>query len=90
MAEFLSGFFVTIIAPEDTRPLGPRVIFGAFFGGLVEEFEVDQLRATVSQACSDAIAAGISTTDDHDPFALGGDELAIGVVAIQETSGVGR
>jgi len=44
----------------------------------------------VSQACSDAIATGITTADNHDPFAFGGDEFAVGVVAIQEASGVGR
>ena len=90
MAKLFSGFFVSIIAAEDTRPLGPRVVFGAFFGGLVEEFEVDQLRATVPQACSDAIATGITPADDNDSFAFGGDKLAVGVVAIEETSGVGR
>jgi len=82
VAEFFSGFFVSIIAAEDTGPLGPGVVFGAFFWGLVEEFEVDQLRATVSQACSDAIATGIATADNHDPFAFGGDELSVGVMAI--------
>ena len=44
----------------------------------------------MSQACSDAIATCIPPADDNDPFALSGDEFAVGVVAIEETSGVGR
>ena len=70
VAELLGSFFMSVIGTENPWPLRPWVIGRAVIGWTIEKFEIHQLAATVPQARADAIATGITTSDDDHAFAF--------------------
>ena len=88
--ELLRSFFMSVVGTENPRPLWPWVIRSTVIRWTIEKFEVHQLAATVSQACADAIATGITTSDDNNAFTFRGDELAVGMLAVEQARCVCR
>lgn len=78
------NFGVTIIGPEDTGPLRPRVVATSRAWGLGKKLKVGNGLGTVAHGGSDTIVTSISTADNDDVLASSIDVVAVRELGVQE------
>ena len=61
---------VPVINPEDSRPLGPGVVWSAILRGPGQQLKVDQAFTAVAYRGSDAVGSGVASTYDNDILVL--------------------
>ena len=84
-----SDLSVTVVCPEDPRPLRPWVIRRTAGGRLGQEFEVRDRLGTMSHRGSDTVVSGIATANNNNMLAPRADVTSVLELGIQQGLGVG-
>ncbi|GKT57393.1 conserved hypothetical protein [Colletotrichum tofieldiae] len=88
LAHVLLDLGVAVVHAVDAGPLGPRVVAGTLRRGLGQKLEVDDRLGAVAHRGTDAVVTGVTTADDDDVLALGGDVGAVLKLGVEEGLGV--
>jgi hypothetical protein len=81
-------FGVAVVDSVDTGPLWPWVVAGALRRRLREQLEVDDVLGTVTDGSTNAVVTSVTTTDDDNVLALGGDVGIVGQLRVEQRLGV--
>jgi hypothetical protein len=79
---------VTVVGPEDTRPLRPWVVASTLSRGLGQQLEVDDGLGAVTNRGTNAVVTSVATTNDDDVLVLGGDVGVVGKLGVEEGLGI--
>jgi hypothetical protein len=75
---------VTVVDTVDARPLRPGVVAGTLRRRLREQLEVDDVLGTVTNGSTNAVVTSVTTTNDDDVLALGGDVCLVGKLGVEQ------
>jgi hypothetical protein len=83
-----SDLSVTIVGPEDPRPLRPRVIRRTAGRRLWQKLKVHDRFGSMSHRGSDTVVSGVTTSNDDNVLALRADVVSVLKLGIQQRFGV--
>ena len=75
---------VTVVDTVDARPLRPGVVAGTLRRRLRQQLEVDNVLGTVANRSTNAVVTSVTTTNDDDVLALGGDVCLVGKLRVEQ------
>jgi hypothetical protein len=81
-------FVVTIVSPEDARPLWPWVVASTLGGRLRQQLEVDNRLGTMADRGTDTVITSVTTSNDNDVLVFGGDVCLVCELGVEEGLGV--
>jgi hypothetical protein len=84
----LANLSVAVVNTVDTRPLRPRVVVGTLGGRLGQKLEVGNGLGTMTERSTNTIVTSVTTTDDNNILALGGDVGVVRKLRVKERLGV--
>jgi hypothetical protein len=84
----LANFRVAVVDTVNSRPLRPRVVVGSLIRRLRQQLKVGNRLGTVTNRGTNAVVTSITTTNDNNMFALGGNVGVIGELGVKERLGV--
>mmetsp|Transcript_10690 Transcript_10690/g.29648 ORF Transcript_10690/g.29648 Transcript_10690/m.29648 type:complete len:362 (+) Transcript_10690:280-1365(+) len=81
---------VAIVNLEYTRIVWPRVARGPRLARLAQKLQVNDAFRPVADGSADAIGPRVPAADDNYPLSFRRDEVAVRMVRVQQTLGIGR
>jgi len=85
VSKFFDRFLVAIIDAKNSRPLRPGIVGCPRFGRLGEEFEIDELTATMADRGPNAVGTRIPTPDDDNILPGGTDESCSQIIPMDSS-----
>ena len=83
------AFLLAVIQLVDFGPLRPGIVGGAGFRRHPHDFELMETAATLPERRADAVGAGVAAANHDYVLALGGNVLAVCMITVEQTLGVG-